>query len=341
MSFETAQETIDYLLNSALIPVGYRIVFDFIGGEPLLEIDLIEKICDYIEITLKKHLEINSYGFGITTNGILYNSPKVQKFIAKYHDILDFSISIDGDKKKNDLNRIFSNGNGSYDLIIDNVKLWLKQFPHAITKMVISSEDLPYINMAAQHLLSLGLRRLDMNLVVEDVWKENDEIIFEEQLIQLADYIIENDIYENSRIYIFEDGIDHKISKEDSLSPCRESFLSVDSSGNFYTCLRFAKFSLKNKECRSIGNLQDGINKNLLRPFFTLSGATVITESCNDCEIASGCRWCPGENYDSSMIGTIYAKATYICKLHKARVRAKNYYSNRLLNKENGRIWKI
>ena len=42
--------------------------------------------------------------------------------------------------------------------------------------------------------------------------------------------------------------------------------------------------------------------------------------------MATGCAWCTGYNYDASPDGTIFQRATFICKMHKARVRANNYY---------------
>ena len=343
MSFEVAQQFVDFILSCNFLDNDDDVYFDFIGGEPLLEIDLIINICDYIDkqLVLLNHPWKDHYYYGITTNGILYNSPKTQEFITKYHSILDISISIDGNRQKNDLNRIFPDGRGSYDFIENNVKLWLKQFPDAITKMVISSVDLPFVFESACHLISLGLIRLDMNLVVEDVWKDGDDVILENQLLKLADYIVDNNLYDSHRFYIFEDGIGHELTKGDALSPCRHSFLSVDSSGTLYTCLRFASFSLRSKKYRSVGSLTSGINMNYLRAFLTIDNLSVSAEKCKGCEIASGCRWCPGENYDSSASDSIFDKATAICKMHKVRVRAKNYYTNRIISKENGRIWKI
>lgn len=343
MSFDVAKKFVDLILSSNFGSGEDCVYFDFIGGEPLLEIDLISNTCDYIEAQLRKlnHPWKNSHFFGITTNGILYNSPKCQKLISKYHSILEISISIDGTKRKNDLNRIFPDGRGSYDRIINNVKLWLRHFPNAITKMVISSEDLPYVYESALHLISLGLVRLDMNLVVENVWKEGDDVLFEAQLMQLADYIVENNLYDSLNLYIFENGIGHALTEGDALSPCRESYLSVDSSGTLYTCLRFASFSLRNKKYRSVGSIYSGINWNHLRAFNTIDNLSVTTVKCKSCNVASGCRWCPGENYDSSITNSIFDRAVAICNMHKARVRAKNYYINRIISKENGRIWKI
>ena len=82
------------------------------------------------------------------------------------------------------------------------------------------------------------------------------------------------------------------------------------------------------------------IDKNKLRPFLTLDRCTQSTQECIDCEVAEGCAWCQGENYDAAETPTIFQRATAICKMHKARVRANNYYWNKLyhkLEKEGGK----
>ena len=74
----------------------------------------------------------------------------------------------------------------------------------------------------------------------------------------------------------------------------------------------------------------DGIDKNLLRPFLTLDRTTQSPQKCIECDVASGCAWCQGENYDSAKTNTIFERSTAICLMHKARVRANNYYWNKL-----------
>lgn len=100
-----------------------------------------------------------------------------------------------------------------------------------------------------------------------------------------------------------------------------------------YPCTRFAQYSLRSKKAWIIGNVRDGIDKNKLRPFLTLDRCTQSTQECIDCEVASGCAWCQGENYDAADTPTIYQRSTAICKMHKARVRANNYYWNKLYRK--------
>lgn len=47
------------------------------------------------------------------------------------------------------------------------------------------------------HLYSLGIHEVNINVVFEDVWKNGDDNLFEEQLMQLADAIIDNDYYKD------------------------------------------------------------------------------------------------------------------------------------------------
>lgn len=49
MNFDTAKKFIDYILNGN-IDKKEAVIIEFIGGEPLLEIDLIDKITDYFKL---------------------------------------------------------------------------------------------------------------------------------------------------------------------------------------------------------------------------------------------------------------------------------------------------
>lgn len=338
MSFEVAKKAIDYILNNKEFFLEESVIFDFIGGEPFLEIDLIDKVCDYIKVQLftLDHHWFNSYRFSFSTNGINYHDSKVQKFIEKNIDHLSIGITIDGTEKKHDLNRIYKNSyKGSYVDVVKNIPLWLKQFPTGGTKVTISSEDIPYICESVLHLYSLGIHEVSINVVYEDVWKENDDILFEYQLMQLADKIIENKYYLNYACSFFNENIGKPMDKEkENTNWCGAGrMLAIDAQGNYYPCTRFAAYSLRSKKPIIVGNIHDGINGNKLRPFLSLDRCTQSPSECIECDIASGCAWCQGENYDASSTGTIYQRSIAICKMHKARVRANNYYWNKLYRK--------
>ncbi|MBR1838934.1 MAG: radical SAM peptide maturase, CXXX-repeat target family, partial [Bacteroidaceae bacterium] len=350
MTFDVAKQAIDYILNHEDEMREESVVWDFIGGEPFLEIDLIDKICDYLktEMFRRNHHWFNSYRFSFSTNGINYHTEKVQRFIKKNREHLSIGITIDGTQKKHDLNRIYKTAEmergimpkpederGSYEDVVRNIPLWLAQFPEGGTKVTISSADIPYIKQSVLHLYSLGIHEVNINCVFEDVWQEGDDKKFEEQLMQLADAIIDGGYYEDYACSFFSEHIgkplDPKLENQNWCGAGR--MLSVDAAGNFYPCTRFAAYSLRSKKPIIIGNVRDGIDQNKLRPFLTLDRLSQSPQKCIECEVASGCAWCQGENYDAAETSTIYQRATAICLMHKARVRANNYYWNKLYRK--------
>ncbi len=338
MSFDIAKKAIDYILSHDNDFREDSVVWDFIGGEPFLEIELIDKICDYIKIELfrRNHRWFNAYRFSFSTNGINYHEYKIQRFVEKNRSHLSIGITIDGTEMKHDLNRVYKHSEkGSYKDVVKNIPLWLKQFPGSATKVTVSSPDLPFIKESVLHLFSLGIHEVNINCVFEDVWKEDDDMLLESQLIELADEIINQRLYENYACSFFMEHIGKPLDPiMDNQNWCGSGkMLSIDAAGNYYPCTRFAQYSLRNKTARIIGNVRDGIDKNKLRPYLSLDRRTQSTDECYNCEVASGCAWCQAENYDSADTYTIYQRSTAICKMHKARVRANNYYWNKLFRK--------
>lgn len=339
MTWDIAKQAIDYILAERELFFEDSVIWDFIGGEPFLEIDLIDMICDYIksEMFRLNHRWFNSYRFSFSTNGITYGSEKVQNFIRKNKTHLSIGITIDGTRRKHDLNRVWKiNGKasqkGSYDDVVRNIPLWLEQFPGASTKVTISSDDIPYIKESVIHLFNLGIHEVNINCVFEDVWKENDDLEFEKQLVELADEMIDGGYYKDYVCSFFSEDIGKPLDPVlDNQNWCGAGkMLAIDAGGNFYPCMRFAKYSLRNKQAYVIGNVRDGINRNLLRPFLALDRTTQSPQKCLECEVASGCAWCQGENYDAAQTPTLFQRSTAICRMHKARVRANKYYWDKL-----------
>lgn len=338
MSWEVAKEAIDYILEHEEDFPEESVVFDFIGGEPFLEIALIDRICDYLEVEMfrRDHHWFNSFRFNFSTNGINYADREIQKFIEKHHNHVSIGITIDGTEMKHDMNRIYKvSEKGSYKDVVRNIPLWLRQFKGASTKVTISSPDIPYIKESVIHLFGLGIHEVNINCVFENVWKEGDDALYERQLIELADAIIDGGYYADYACSFYSENIGKPLDRKlDNTNWCGAgSMLSIDAAGNFYPCTRFAQYSLRSKKAWIIGNIHDGIDKNKLRAFALLDRCVQSTEECIECEVASGCAWCQDENYDAAETNTVYQRATAICKMHKARVRANNYYWNKLFRK--------
>lgn len=335
MSLETAKKAVDFALSYG---TEYNFArFDFMGGEPLLEIDMIDQVVDYIKFKLyeEKHKWFGRVGFDLTTNGVLYDSEPVQRFIAKNRNCLNISFTIDGIKEKHDMNRVFKNGKGSFDSVVKNVPLWLSQFPNAGTKVTFASADLKYLKDSLIFLNSLGIKEINATLVNEDVWNEGDDKIYENQLIELADYMVENNLPVEFAGGQFTDttGLPYNRNRlKLSWCNCGDNHFEIDYRGNLYPCIRFFPFTLS-KDDRAVGNIATGVDHNKLRPFEALNFENQSSQECLECSVANGCGWCVGNNYNKNPYHTIFGRATAICKMHKARVRANDYYWARMKSK--------
>lgn len=330
MTFEIAKTAVDYILNNRDVFNEDSVIWEFIGGEPFLEIELIDQISDYIKLQmyLLDHPWFGNYRFSFSSNGLLYTSLKVQDYIKKNRGNISIGLSVDGNKIKHDLQRVKPDGSGSYDDVMKSVPLWIKQFPSASTKATFSHDDLPYLKDSIISLWELGIKLVSANVVFENVWYEGDDIIFENQLKELADYVIENDLWREYSVRFFNPEIGFPLSEEDIWrNYCGAGkMLAIDCKGKFFPCVRFYEMSLNNRKAISIGDIHSGINHDKIRPFLALTLKHQSTEECLKCDVASGCAWCQGCNYDMASTDTIYERTTYLCKIHKANVRANQYF---------------
>lgn len=333
MTFETAKKAIDYILSEERFAIYDGIVWDFIGGEPTLELDLIDQICDYILESMYKlnHKWLNCYKFMMCTNGLMYSSEKMQKLVKKHGINFQVSMTIDGNKEKHDLSRIKKDGSGSFDDVIKNVPLWLDQQGLVSTKSTFAHQDLPYLSDSIIALWNLGIVNVMANVVFEDVWEEGDAEIYETQLKKLADFVIENKLWDKYSVRFF----DPKIGMPHSDSAYEQNFcgagkmMAIGTDGKYYPCMRFMPSSLNNHEALVIGDVDHGVDFDKIRPFYALNVPSQSDPQCMDCEISAGCAWCTGFNYDCSDNKSIFQRKTYLCEMQKAQVRAMKYFWSR------------
>lgn len=212
MSFETAKKMIDLIISG---DKGFKeyldydhtggLILDFIGGEPFLEIDLIEKICEYyLAQALEKNFRYTeTTKFSFSSNGVLYFDPKVQAFLNKYRDYVSLGITVDGNKELHDKCRIFPNGCGSYDLAHAAEMDLLNKGYDPGSKITISPENLPYLYEAFVSFVEDGNTEINANPVFEDVWKFEDAQEYYKQLKKIANYIINNNLQDEIVFSVF------------------------------------------------------------------------------------------------------------------------------------------
>ena len=344
MSFEVAQKFIDMLLKNDKNTQQYidtracdAIIIEFIGGEPFLEVELIDQIMEYF---VKRMIETDhpwqyNWRISIRSNGTLYFEQKVQSFIQKWMKNLSFNISIDGNKQLHDSCRIFPDGSGSYDKAIMGVRHYVDVLGGVMgSKMTLAPANIPYTFEAVKGLIDQGYTEINLNCVFEKGWTEEHATILYHQLIQLSNYILENNLEDKLYIAMFEESFFKPKDKTDTQNWCggNGAMISVDWKGDIYPCIRYMESSLGNNiEPIIIGNVNDGIMTNAkckacINELKVVNRLSQSTEECINCPIAEGCAWCQAYNYQDS--GDFRHRATYICIMHKARALANCYFWN-------------
>ena len=348
MSFETAKKFVDYLLtadesNTYINPKNSPwLIIEFIGGEPLLEIELIDKIMDYFidEAFKRQHPWATKYCISICSNGTLYFDPKVQKFFNKHINHTSFSVTIDGNKQLQDACRVFPDGSPSYDLALAAAQDWINKGGYMGSKITICPENLPLLNEALQHFVGLGYQEINANCVYEEGWTIEHAKEFYKQMKLFADYMLENNL-EDIYCSLYESTFFHPKEEDDVENWCGGTgdMLSCDPDGWLYPCIRYMESSLgEDQKPIRIGHVDYGLQKTeeeiqWVKCLNCINRRTQSTDECFYCPIAEGCAWCSAYNYQVN--GTPDKRATYICEMHKARSLANVYYWNKRYIKQN------
>ena len=344
MPFEIAKTLIDELLHNDKLIENYvksknslGVILEFIGGEPLLEIDLIDQIIDYFigQCIILHHPWIDRFRVSICSNGVLYFTPKVQEFIKKHQTHLSFSISIDGNKKLHDTCRIFPDGTGSYDLAIKAAKHYMKHYNKNLgSKMTLSIDNINYTFLALVNLWENGYNYIHANCVYEKGWTIEHARVLYNELKKVVDYRLNNHLERIKGTSILNlDLSQQKNISDKNFCGGDGNMLAVDYKGDLYPCLRYMESSIgQSQSPYIIGNVNDGIGYNQQTKDM-IAGLNVTYQSqspqeCLDCPVSSECGWCSALNYQE--FGTINKRTTYTCLMHKARVLANYYYQNKM-----------
>lgn len=352
MPLQVAKDFIDMLLKNDENTSSYldtracdAVVIEFIGGEPFLEVELMDQIMQYF---IKRCIEEDhpwqyNWRISISSNGVLYFEPKVQDFIKKYFQHLSLNISIDGNKQLHDACRVFPDGSGSYDKAIAGVRHYINVLHgYMESKMTLAPANIKYTCEAVKGLIDEGYQNINLNCIFEKGWSEQDATILYYQLKELADYILNNNLEDKVYISMFSEQLFHPKAIDDIQNHCggNGSMISVDWKGDIYPCIRYMESSLgPDLNPLIIGNVKTGIMtnakcRNCVLALKSVNRISKSTQECINCSIAEGCADCIAYNYQDSG-GDFNTRATYICIMHKARCLGNTYYWNKLYRKQN------
>ncbi len=221
----------------------------FYGGEPLLQIEKIKEIMNNVNAK-----------FCLQTNGKLLNELP-SEYLNRISKIL---ISIDGEKERTDFNK----GNGTYDLVLENIKIVRKKgFRGEIVARMTIAQNFPDVFEQVKYLISLKIFdsvhwQIDAGFYKFDFEKKKFSEFVEEynkSISKLINYWIEK--MENGevlKLYPFTAIVNSLLKKEETKLRCGSGYANytITTNGNLVACPIMG--CVKNFYC---GNLNSKISE--------------------------------------------------------------------------------
>lgn len=280
MSFETGRAAME--MGSRMNAGSCGIVF--FGGEPLLHKNLIQRLVAHGR--MKEERQEGRFHFKLTTNGTLLDEEFLQ--YAVDNGIL-IAMSFDGIREAHDLHRRYADGSGTYDSIIDRLRLLLAARPYSSILMVVNPDTACYLSESVTFLLNQGCRYLIVSLNHKGGWTDRSFKVLEREYKRLGELYIKW-TGEGRKFYLspFEVKLSSHINQHCfKAERCElgKRQISVDPQGYVYPCVQFTKAGPQSGWC--IGNVYEGIDEEARQRIHDASESE--KEVCQGCAVRERC----------------------------------------------------
>jgi sulfatase maturation enzyme AslB (radical SAM superfamily) len=202
--FEDIIKNVDIIMHEIINNKQQYIEIEFLGGEPLLKINIIDYCCKYIEQNYDIKVK-----YLITTNMSII-SQEIIDILIKYNFYV--GISIDGTSFMHNMSRHFLNGKGTYNTVIKNSLKLKKQVltENICIQLTLHKFNIGYLYEGIENLYQLGFNKINLGIVNKDI---NDDFLFEyeNQCMKIID-----NLYMFDKLYIISimENIKYKVEYE-------------------------------------------------------------------------------------------------------------------------------
>jgi uncharacterized protein len=271
MDLETAKAAVDFLFSSSA-----RVYeMDFFGGEPLLNLDLVEAVAGYAR---RRAQELGKrINLTLTTNAYSLDPPVRERLVALDLDII---LSHDGREEVHDAMRPCPGGRGSYHKITQNILAFIPRLGERhYVRGTYTAHNLDFVE-DIRHWLDLGIRRFSMEPVVAPpassmALKAEDLSRLREQYWQLAELALERPFVFFHFLLDWEHG--QCGARRASGCGAGVEYVAVDPAGRIFPCHQFV-----GEERWQLGDVFSGITATAIRDSFLRVGISDKPE-CRDC----------------------------------------------------------
>lgn len=294
MSMQTAIQIVNWIEHYMDDNEYKYLLVRFHGGEPTLNIEIIEYIVNALNHTLeyKPYFEITSNGYGLSENTINY-------LCANIHEI---SISIDGNKKWHDKNRKDLNGKGTFDSVMISADKILRKKRDVIIRITVTPENVDLLYDNLKNLKTKGYRKFNIG---PDIYSEKWNVYNLDNMVEQCCKIRQDLHDEFCDISL---PISEKVVKLPSCGGGYNSF-NILPDGRIYPCI----IAIEEKQC--IGNVFEGIERNKLKEIRALIERPLQT--CETCKGYESCICVRCKFMNKKITGDYLKPVALFCELHR------------------------
>lgn len=296
MSFEVAKNAIDKffdIVSKNEITDNYWQQITFYGGEPLINKELLIQAIPYA----REKFNDKFTSLVINTNLVLLDEEIIKIF--KDNNV-EVQVSLDGNKEQHDLNRKNIAGQGSYDIVIKNMKLLIENGIKVLPMITATDANINNFNETLWKIVEeLNIDDYAVNILITNSFETNSEYTLTLSKEMLKAYKkfgkIAND-YSFVELYEMLLGNDKTIAKN-SCGCTRK--ITVFPNGEVYSCQAMEKLDIN-----KMGNIKTEFINN---PNWELwkKRNKFYNEECLNCEVVASCGGgCATGSYNGT--GTIY-----------------------------------
>lgn len=323
MDKEMAERAVDIALQS---PNKY-LSFEFQGGEPLLNFEIIK----YIVLYTEQHKEEHEISYSVVTNLTLITE-EILDFFAEYK--FDISTSVDGPALVHNINRPYINGTLTFDDVANSVQKirekgikigaiqtttkYSLRYPKEI---VNAYKDLSFDSIFIRPLTPLGKAKKQWQLIG---YTPDEFLSFYKQALNELFQINKNGFYlrENHATLLYNKINGNMENYMELRSPCGASIgqIAYYPDGNIFTCDEGRMLHEMGDSTFKLGNVfennfNDLINCDVTKAVCYASMLETIP-SCSDCVYQSYCGTCPVVNYANNNDLIEKEPNGYKCKIY-------------------------
>ena len=314
MSRETAFAAIDFLLRES----GQRKVLevDFFGGEPLMNLGVVKDTVYYAKEQAAKLGK--RFLFTTTTNGLLLDDETIKFFNEEMENVV---LSLDGRPEVHDAVRKTVNGKGSFDLVIEKIKKFVRSRgdKHYYVRGTFTAKNLDFAKDVL-FLADQGFDSISMEPVVTDIpelqIREEHLPRIEKEYENLCEaYLDREEKGEGFNFFHFNIDLEGGPCLQKRVSACGagNEYFSVVPNGDIYPCHQFAG---DNKW--KMGSVFEGTLDENIRSKFAES-CLFTRKKCENCFAKFICSGgCSANNYHYN--GDIEEPYAMTCAMMKKRI---------------------